>query len=182
MQRGSPPVHGASDIVLFRRIRFVPSRVNIVDLRTDITKEEEPHGRPATAGRVTARPGPYDRERGTHRYERANGPEDRSLLLPQGRHPGLHEGSLRLQGPHGRIREGGYTGLRRLARLPRIASRVPREVQPQLPAPHRRGWPRFGSTRGATRGPEEDESRHLPARPGSQDLQDLPRSHPGYPR
>src|ERR687889_768315 len=133
MQRGSPPVHGASDIVLFRRIPFVPSRVNIVDLRTDITKEEETHGRPSTAGRVTARPGPYDRERGTHRYERANGPEDRSLLLPQGRHPGLHEGSLRLQGPHGRIREGGYSGLRRLARLPRISPRVPREVQPQLP-------------------------------------------------
>src|SRR5215203_1251220 len=32
MQRGSPPVHGASDIVLFRRIPFVYSRVNIVDL------------------------------------------------------------------------------------------------------------------------------------------------------
>src|SRR5215212_6714069 len=132
--------------------------------------------------RVIARLRTHDRERETYRQGRVRGQKDRPLLLPQGRHPGLHKGSVRLQGPHERIREGGYTGLRRLARLSPISPRVPREVQPQLPTPHRRGWPRFGGPWGATRGPEEDETSHLPARPGSQDLQGLPRSHPGYPR
>src|SRR5215208_7436010 len=174
MLRGPPPVYGTSYVLFSGWIPFSLTRVRLRRLGAHTTKKEELHGKPAAAGRVTARPGIYDRERGTYRYGRANGPEDSSLLLPQGRHPGLHKGSVRLQGPHGRIREGGYTGLRRLARLPRISPQVPREVQPQLPTPHRRGWPRFGGPRGATRGPEADETRHLPARPGRQDLQDLP--------
>ena len=41
-----------------------------------------------------------------------------------------------------RDRMGKHTGLRRLARLPGVAPAFPREVQPQLPAPHRRGRPR----------------------------------------
>src|SRR5918994_4067568 len=106
---------------IFRTDSFFTLTGNIVDTRADIDKEEELHGRSAAAGRVIARSGIHDSERGTYRYERAKGPDDRPLLLPQGRHPGLHKGSVRFQGPHGRIREGGYTGLRHLARLSRIS-------------------------------------------------------------
>ena len=70
---------------------------------------------------------------------------------------------------------GGHPGLRRLARLTRVAPALPREVQPELPAPHRRGRPRGGCSRGVAREREVGEPRHLSARFQWKDRQGLPR-------
>src|SRR3712207_6970364 len=55
--------------------------------------------RSATRGRVR------DGGGGEVARRRAGRAEDRAVLLPQGRYPGLHQGGVRLQGPDGRSEE-----------------------------------------------------------------------------
>ncbi|CAA9451871.1 MAG: Thiol peroxidase, Bcp-type, partial [uncultured Rubrobacteraceae bacterium] len=50
----------------------------------------------------------HHRERREARGRGSRRTEDGPLLLPQGRHPRLHQGGLRLPGPNGRLRRGGH--------------------------------------------------------------------------
>ncbi len=63
------------------------------------------------------------------------------LLLPPGRHAGLHQGGVPVQRQPPRLRQGQGARLRGLRRHRREAPEVPGQVRPDLPAADRRRPP-----------------------------------------
>ena len=88
---------------------------------------------PATGARLQAR----RRRRQNSLAERVCRQDPHPLLLPEGQHAGLHHAGLRLPRRGRRLQkeEGGRR--RGQPGLDRLARQVPRQVQPQLPAPVR---------------------------------------------
>ena len=93
------------------------------------------HARARRRGTRLHPPRPGRRTRHALRPARAHG---RPLLLPQGRHPGLHDAGVRRPRPPARLRGRGRRRARRLAGPGEEGQEVPREGGPELHAPRRR--------------------------------------------
>src|SRR5690606_8679504 len=160
-------------------------------------------GAPPADGEATTRMGPLkpvatgdtgdaERERSGARFRTAGGrwiqgpvvglswAEGGALLLPAGRHTGLHDRSVRVSGPLPGVRIRGRRGARRESGSRPRGEEVPREVRPTLSVAGRRGSRGGGGVWGV--GGEDDVRApvhgsapdHLRHRRGGKDREDLP--------